>query len=136
MPDPEPGGGGPHAQAVPAGGTPWDPPPGHPAFRQAWARGGIRVDIEPVRAYRYLAGMALLPLVQLAVLGIGVGLALMLHWFPGVLVVVAGFLLPRLTRASAPAFLLRRALEDAAVYDDLVRHRILTVSRFDADGQP
>ncbi len=101
----------------------------HAAFCQAWADGGIRVDIDPTGAYRYLAARALLPLVQLAVLGAGVGTALMVHWFPGVLVIVAGFLLPRLTRASAPAFMLRRALEDAVVYDDLVRSGILRVVR-------
>lgn len=100
------------------------------AFRQAWEEGGIRVDIDPPGAYRYLAARALLPLVQLAVLGAGVGTALLLHWFPGVLVIVAGFLLPRMTRASAPAFMFRRALEDPAVYDDLVRAGILRVVRF------
>ena len=102
---------------------------GHAAYRQAWAEGSIRVDIDPRGAYRYLAAQALLPLVQLAVLGIGVGIALLLHWFPGVLVIVAGFLLPRLSRASAPAFMLKRSLEDAAVYEDLVRHGILRVAR-------
>ncbi len=101
----------------------------HAAYRQAWAEGGIRVDIDPRGAYRYLAAQALLPLVQLAVLGMGVGVALMLHWFPGVLVIIAGFLLPRMCRASAPAFMLKRSLEDGAVYQDLVRHGILRVFR-------
>lgn len=99
----------------------------HAEYRQAWSDGCIRVDIDPRGAYRYLAAQALLPLVQLAVLGIGVGIALLLHWFPGVLVIIAGFLLPRLCRASAPAFMLRRSLEDAAVYEDLVRYGILRV---------
>ncbi|MCE2946458.1 MAG: hypothetical protein ACK515_05455 [bacterium] len=102
----------------------------HAGFRQAWADGGIRVDIDPRGAYRYLAAQMLLPLVQLAVLGIGVGMALLLHWFPGVLVIIVGFLLPRLSRASAPAFMLKRALEDDKVYDDLVRSGILRIFRF------
>lgn len=111
----------------PAGSQPLHAAMDHDAYRQAWSEGRIRVDIDPRGAYRYLAAQALLPLVQLATLGIGVGVALLLHWFPGVLVIIAGFLLPRLTRASAPAFMLRRSLEDAAVYEDLVRHGILRV---------
>jgi len=113
-------------------GAPADghPAPGnldHAAYRAAWARGEIRVDIDPPGAYRYLAAQMLLPLVQLAALGAGVGTALLVHWFPGVLVIIAAFLLPRLSRASAPAFMLKRSLEDATVYDDLVRHGILRV---------
>ena len=99
----------------------------HAGYRAAWAQGSIRVDIDPKGAYRYLAAQMLLPLVQLAVLGAGLGIALLLHWFPGGLVIIAAFLLPRLSRASAPAFMLKRSLEDAAVYDDLVRHDILRV---------
>jgi hypothetical protein len=99
----------------------------HAGYRAAWAQGSIRVDIDPKGAYRYLAAQMLLPLVQLAALGTGVGIALLLHWFPGVLVIIAAFLLPRLSRASAPAFMLKRSLEDPAVYDDLVRHGILRV---------
>ena len=99
----------------------------HAGYCAAWAQGSIRVDIDPKGAYRYLAAQMLLPLVQLAALGAGVGIALLLHWFPGVLVIIAAFLLPRLSRASAPAFMLKRSLEDPAVYDDLVRHGILRV---------
>lgn len=110
-----------------ADGNPGQVAMDHAAYREAWAQGGIRVDIDPKGAYRYLAAQMLLPLVQLAAMGSGVGIALLLHWFPGVLVIIAAFLLPRLSRATAPAFMLKRSLEDPAVYDDLVRHGILRV---------
>lgn len=99
----------------------------HERFRAAFARGEIRVEIEPGLAYRYLAARMLLPLVMLSVLGIGVAVALSLHWFPGALLVLAGFAMPRLTRMSAPSFLVSRSLADATLYADLLRLGILRV---------
>ncbi len=101
----------------------------HAAYRAAYGRGEIRVDIEPQLAYRYLSARMLLPLVMLALLGVGVALAMAVHWFPGVLVIIAGFVLPRLTRMSAAGFLMARSLDDATVYADLVRLGILRVVR-------
>ena len=103
----------------------------HGGYCAAYARGEIRVDIDPQLAYRYLSARMLLPLVMLSVLGIGVAVALSLHWFPGVMLIVAGFVLPRLTRVSAPAFLMARSLADPVVYEDARRLGILAVVRVD-----
>ena len=43
------------------------------------------------------------------------------------MLVVAGFVLPRLTRVSAPAFLMARTLADPVVYEDARRLGILAV---------
>lgn len=90
-------------------------------------RGDIRVDIEPQLAYRYLSARMLLPLVMLAILGLGVSVAVAVHWFPGVLLVITGFALPRLTRMSAASFLVTRSLADQDLYADLLRLGILRV---------
>jgi len=99
----------------------------HAQYRDAYARGDIGVRIDPVLAYRYLSARMLLPLVMLAVLGIGTSVALAIHWFPGVLLVIAGFLLPRLTRMSAAQFVMSRSLTDPLIYDDALRLGILHI---------
>jgi hypothetical protein len=99
----------------------------HAQYCAAYANGEIRVDIDTVLAYRYLSARLLLPLVMLSVLGMGVSVALALHWFPGVLLVVLGFALPRLTRMSAPSFLMSRSLADPTVYEDARRLDILRI---------
>jgi hypothetical protein len=105
------------------------PAPPHAEYRAAFVRGDIRVDIEPQLAYRYLSARMLLPLVMLAILGLGVSVAVAVHWFPGVLLVIAGFALPRLTRMSAAGFLVTRSLSDQDLYADLLRLGILRVVR-------
>ncbi len=109
------------------------PPAGlsHEQYCRAYARGEIRVLIDPTLAYRYVSARMLLPLVMLAVLGLGTALALAVHWFPGVLLVVAGFALPRLTRMSAPTFLMTRSLAEPALYEDSLRLGILKVAPVD-----
>jgi hypothetical protein len=99
----------------------------HSEYRSAYARGDIRVDIEVQLAYRYLSARMLLPLVMLAILGIGVSVAVGVHWFPGVLLIIAGFALPRVTRMSAAGYLMTRSLNDPVLYDDLHRLGILRV---------
>ena len=108
----------------------------HEQYCRAYASGEIRVLIEPPLAYRYLSARMLLPLVMLCVLGIGVAVALAVHWFPGVLLVVAGFALPRLTRMSAPTFIMTRSLADPGLYEDTRRLGILKVTPVDrGDGR-
>lgn len=101
----------------------------HGAYRAAYDRAEIRVDIDPALAYRYLSARMLLPLLMLALMGAGMSVALTVHWFPGILLVAFGFVVPRLTRLSAPAFMMSRSLADPAVYEDLSRLGILKVVR-------
>jgi hypothetical protein len=101
----------------------------HAEYQKAYRRGEIRVDIEPVLAYRYLSARMLLPLVMLALAGAGIAVAMSVHWFPGVLLVIAAFAVPRLTRMSAASFVMTRSLDDPALYDDLTRLGILRIVR-------
>jgi hypothetical protein len=97
----------------------------HDEFRTAFARGQIRVHIDAQRGYRYLSARLLLPLVMLAVIGIGTATVIAVHWFLGLLLVIAGFILPRLFKATAASFLLTQAVSDPQVYGDLVELKIL-----------
>ena len=48
----------------------------HTEFRNAYAAGRIRVDIDPGQAARYSSARLLLPFIMLPLLGTGVALAL------------------------------------------------------------
>ena len=106
----------------------------HAEFASAYGRGRIRADFDRAAAGRYLSARLMLPLIALPVLGAGVALALTGHLYAGLAVAAAGMIGPRLIRRAAPGFLLRLALEDPAVYEELVRSRILRVIAADDDA--
>ena len=97
-------------------------------FVAAYARGEIRVEIDPRGAARHLSARLLLPFVMMPVLGIGVALALVGWIFSGFAIIALGIIVPQLIKRSAPHFLLTRALENAAVYDDATRSGVLRVT--------
>ena len=100
----------------------------HKEFVAAYARGDIRVEVDPQGAARFISARLLLPLVMMPVLGIGVALALIGWIFTGLAIIALGIVAPRLIKRSAPHFLLRQALRDAATYDDLARAGVLRVT--------
>ena len=97
----------------------------HADFTAAYARGEVKVEIDPQGAARFLSARLLLPFVIMPVLGIGVALALTGWIVAGLAVIALGIIAPRLVKRSAPKFLLQDALKDAAVYDELKRQGIL-----------
>jgi len=99
----------------------------HSEFVAAYARGEVRVEIDPRAAARFLSARLLLPFVMLPVLGAGVALALVGWIWTGLTVIAAGIIVPRLIKRSAPRFVFQRALEDAAVYDEATRTNVLRV---------
>lgn len=99
----------------------------HGEFRQAYAAGRIRVEIDPVQAARYLSARLLLPLVAMPVLGAGVALALVGWIWTGIGLIAAGIIVPRLIKRSAHRFVLVQALEDERVYGEIARLGILRV---------
>jgi len=101
----------------------------HDDYRAAYERAEIRVDFDRALAYRYVSARLLLPLVRLALMGAGLALAMTVHWLPGLLLIVSGFIIPRLTWLSAPKYMMGRSLADRAVYEDLSRLGILKVVR-------
>ncbi|HZM35119.1 MAG TPA: hypothetical protein VFC18_11570 [Burkholderiales bacterium] len=99
----------------------------HQEFVAAYARGEIRVRVDPERAARLLSGRMMLPLLLLPVFGLGVGLALTGHLALGLLVFLTALVFRYAVRASSPGFVLARALQDAAFYDQARSAGVLAV---------
>ena len=97
----------------------------HNEFVAAYARGEIRVEIDPQAASRMLSARLLLPFVMMPVIGAGVALALVGWIYTGFAVIALGFAAPRLIKRSAPGFLLQNALRDAHLYEELTRSNVL-----------
>jgi len=100
----------------------------HAEFVAAYARGDVRVELDPQGAARFISARLMLPLVMLPVLGAGVAVALVGWFFTGLGVIALGIVAPRLIKRSAPRFLFQQALEDPATYDELTRAGILRVA--------
>ena len=99
----------------------------HSEFVASHARGELKIEIDPHGAARFLSARLLLPLVAMPVLGTGVALALIGWIYSGIAVIALGVVVPRLIKRSAPRFLLRDALHDPAVYEELTRTNVLRV---------
>ena len=100
----------------------------HTEFVAAYARGEIRVEIDPKAAARHLSARLLLPFVMMPVVGIGIALALIGSFFLGLAIIALGIIIPQLIKRSAPHFLLTQALEDAGVYEEATRSQLLRVT--------
>jgi len=100
----------------------------HAEFTAAYARGEIRVQLDAQAAGHFLSARLLLPFVTMPVIGAGVALALIGWILTGLALIALGFVAPRLIKRSAPRFLLRNALEDARLYEELMRSNILRVT--------
>jgi hypothetical protein len=99
----------------------------HAEFVAAYREGRIRVEIDPRAAAKFMSARLLLPLVMLPVLGLGVALALVGWLATGLSLLVAGILIPRLIKRSAPRFVLTQALEDETFYGEVTAAVILRI---------
>ena len=106
----------------------------HAEFTAAYARGEIKVEVEPKGAARFLSARLMLPFVQMPVLGIGVALALVGWIYTGLGIIALAIVVPRLIKRSAPHFLLTQALQDPAVYDEVTRSGVLRFTPVMGDG--
>ena len=100
----------------------------HGEFVAAYARGEIKVEIDPKGAARHLSARLLLPFVMMPVVGIGIALALIGWFFLGFAVIALGIIVPQLIKRSAPHFLLTQVLEDGAVYGEVTRSGLVRVT--------
>ena len=100
----------------------------HSEFVAAYARGEVRVEIDPKGAARHLSARLLLPFVMMPVVGLGIALALVGWFFLGLAVIALGIIVPQLIKRSASHFLLTQALEDEAVYEETTRSELLRVT--------
>ena len=103
----------------------------HSEFTAAYARGEIKVEMDPKGAARFLSARLLLPLFMMPMVGIGVALALVGWIFTGLLVIVLGIIAPRLIKRSAPHFVFQQALNDPAIYEEVTKSGLLRVVRID-----
>jgi hypothetical protein len=103
----------------------------HIEFTAAYARGEIKVELDPKEAARFISARLLLPLFTMPVLGIGVALALVGWIFTGLAVIALGIIAPRLIKRSAPHFVFQQALNDPAVYKEVTKSGLLRVVRVD-----
>lgn len=100
----------------------------HAEFVAVYARGEIKVQIDPQGAARFLSARLWLPFVMMPVLGTGVALALVGWIWTGLAVIAAAIIASRLIKRSSPHFLFRNALEDERVYEELTKANILRVT--------
>lgn len=99
----------------------------HSEFVAAYARGEIKVEVDPKGAARHLSARLLLPFVTMPVLGIGVALALVGWVFSGFAIIALGIIAPQLIKRSAPHFVFQQALNDPAVYEEVSKSGLLRV---------
>ena len=100
----------------------------HAEFVAAYARGEIKIEIDPQGAARHLSARLLLPFVMMPVVGLGVALALIGWIFSGFTIIALGIIAPQLIKRSAPHFLLTQTLENAAVYEEVTRSGVLRIT--------
>jgi hypothetical protein len=100
----------------------------HTEFVAAYARGEIKVEVDPQGAARHLSARLLLPFVMMPVLGIGVALALLSWVFSGFAIIALGIIAPQLIKRSAPHFVFQQALNDPAVYEDITKSGLLRIT--------
>lgn len=106
----------------------------HAEFVAAYARGEIKVEIDPKAAARHLSARLLLPFVMMPVVGIGIALALIGSFLLGLAIIALGIIIPQLIKRSAPHFLLTQALQDGVVYEDATRSGLLRVTPVTGSG--
>jgi hypothetical protein len=101
----------------------------HEEFVSAYRAGRVRPVVDAKAAGRLVAARMLLPWLLLPVFGIAVALALSGHFIAGALLLAGGVLLRWLVLASGPGFVLRRALVDAAFFEEVCRAGVLRADR-------
>ena len=91
----------------------------HSEFVAAYTSGRLRVDIAPKAAGKFIAARMLLPWVLLPLFGLAVACALNRAWILSGVFFLAALGLRTLSRLTAPGYILHRALQDAAFYNEV-----------------
>ncbi len=98
-------------------------------FRNGLPYGRFRVIVNPALAVPFVAFHTRATPVALALIGPGVGLALLGHAIIGAVLVAAGVLLRRLVKTQAPRILLHLATRVASIYEAAAEHGVMEVRR-------
>lgn len=91
----------------------------HSEFVAAYTSGRLRVDIHPKTAAKFVAARMLLPWVLLPLFGLAVACALNRAWILSGVFFLTALALRALSRATAPGYILHRALQDAPFYAEV-----------------
>lgn len=101
----------------------------HQAFKAGLPFGHFRVVVNPVLARSYILHLTRLKYVTLAVLGVGIALALSGYIVAAGLLVAFGITANRLVRNQAGRILLHLASSNEAVYTEATTHGVMEVRR-------
>ena len=99
----------------------------HGEFVAACASGRIQPVIDAVPAGKFVSARMMLPFFLLPLFGLGVGLALLGAWWWAALAMGGAYALRLLVRATAPRFVLQRALADPGFYADALARGVLVI---------
>jgi hypothetical protein len=99
----------------------------HQEFRSGLPQGRFHVIVNPGLAQKYVRHRLFVVGISLPLLGIGAALAVSGHPWVGLLMVAAGFLLPRVIKAHAAKILLYLAQQESRTYLEAMEYGILEV---------
>ncbi|HEX4327649.1 MAG TPA: hypothetical protein VH105_12570 [Burkholderiales bacterium] len=99
----------------------------HAEFVAAYTSGRLRVDIDPKAAGKFIGARMLLPWVLLPLFGLAVACALNGAWIFCAIFFLGALGLRTLSRATAPGYVLHRALQDAAFYREVTALGLLHI---------
>ena len=91
----------------------------HSEFVAAYTSGRLRVDIDPKAAAKFISVRMLLPWILLPLFGLAVACALNGAWILCAIFFLGALALRTLSRATAPGYVLHRALQDAVFYREV-----------------
>lgn len=98
----------------------------HEEFVAAYREGTLAVQVDPKAAARLVSKQMMLPLVLLPFFGVAVALALVGYFVAGAVVFAIAIGFRYFVRSTSRGFVLRRAVGDAAFYEQAVSARILS----------
>jgi len=98
----------------------------HAEFVAAYASGTIRVRVDRSRAAKLVSARLMVPFVLLPLLGLAVALALTGRLFAGIALFLLVLIFRYAVRASSQGFVLSRALQNPAFYEEVVSAGVLS----------
>jgi hypothetical protein len=99
----------------------------HAEFVAAYASGTVHVRVDRSRAAKLVSARLMLPFVLLPLLGLAVALALTGRLFAGIALFLLVLVFRYFVRASSQGFVLSRALQNPAFYEEILAAGILQV---------
>jgi len=98
----------------------------HAEFVAGYAAGTLRVRVDRERAAKLVSTRLMLPFVLLPLFGLAVALALTGRLFAGIALFLLVIAFRYFVRASSQGFILSRALQDPAFYEEMVAAGVLS----------